>query len=109
MKIESSVKDIQIRGYRDPDSDEYDLTINIQIEGDMGLITSLKGEGFYQNFDEIISILTLEYGVTHIFGTMTQRHTKICLRLLGKRYKCKVLRKLENAGRNMFLVMLTRK
>jgi hypothetical protein len=104
MRLESSIKRIQIRGYKDDEEDPPRLYFDVELEGDMGLISSLNGKEFYKNVDAIWDLLSLEYGVSQIFGTVLPNHAKIIKRLLRGRFNVKFLRKVRLAGRNMILV-----
>lgn len=107
MKFESTIKEIDIRGY-ESDPDEYDVIARVQIEADMGLITSLHGRGFYDNFDLVFELLSVEYGIQKIYGTVMARHAKLALRLLSKKYHCKLIRTVEHVGRKMYLIYVSR-
>ena len=104
MRFESSIKRLQIRGYKDDEDDPPRLYFDVELEGDMGLISSLNGSDFYKNIDAIWELLSLEYGVTQLYGTVLLSHATAIKRLLRSRYSVKFIRKVKLAGRSMILV-----
>ena len=101
------MKRIQIRGYTN-DPDNYALVFDVELEGDMALIQGLGGKDFYKNIDLIWDILSIEYGITQLYGTVMPEHAKVIKRTLDKRYSIRVIRRVKNAKRRMILLRCTR-
>ena len=107
MRIEITPKDFQVRLYGD-DPDNYLASFSFFKEADTAILYGLSGKGFYAAILPHIGELMVKAQVQFVEATVLEWHAVLMEQKLKDVMRVERVRPVENAGRPMVWVRLSR-
>jgi hypothetical protein len=105
--FEIDPKTFSVRVYGD-DPDNYVAAFNLFKEGDTVILTGLNGKGFYALVLPMIIDMMDRVDANYVEATVLEWHAALIERKLSGTVKIERVRPVENAGRAMVWVRLSR-
>lgn len=111
LRFEVAPRMTSLMVYDDPDATNYVASANVFICGDVGIIFTLNGSRFYEQFADQIKARALfeSLGVTSLHGYVSDNHLRLIKASLRRSASVQTLWRGTMAGREMPWIRITLK